>query len=100
MSTITECDRCNSIKINNTPDMGGRRMSVQVPADLVFAADSLFGAMCRDGETSPGLDLRRTVSGSGGTMWVATYGGIKAASYTPWGAIAFLGNKIAARDTA
>ena len=98
MSTATECDRCDSIKINNTPGIGGESLAVQVPADLVFAADNLFGVMCRDGETSPGLDVRRTVSGTGGAMWVATYGGIKAASYTPWGAVAFLGNKIAARE--
>ena len=97
MSTIIECGRSDSVKIHN-PNDNGNPLSVQIPANLVYAADAVFREMCYRGETSPSLTVVRTVSGSGHTLWLAEYGGKKGTSVTPWGAIQHLSRQIEHED--
>ena len=93
MSRIVECGRSDSVKVNN-PNDNGNPLSVQIPAGLIYAADVLFREMCYRGETSPELNVRRTPSGSGLTMWIAEYGGARAVGVTPWSAIKELARKV------
>jgi hypothetical protein len=96
MARIIECGRSDSVKIHNPNDQGNP-LSVQMPAELAFSADTVFREMCMRGETSPDLSVRRTVGGMGHTMWLAEYGGIKGTGVTPWSAVADLGQKLAAQ---
>ena len=93
MSKIVECGRSDSVKIHN-PNDDGNPLAVQIPAELVYGADAVFREMCHRGETSPALTVVRTVSGSGHTLWLAEYGGLRGISMTPWGAVRDLGRKI------
>jgi hypothetical protein len=93
MSRIVECGRSDSVKIHNPNDQGNP-LSVQIPADLLYSADAVFREMCHRGETSPELIVKRTVGGTGVTMWVAEYGGKRASSVTPWSAIKELARKV------
>jgi hypothetical protein len=93
MSRIVECGRSDSVKIHNPNDQGNP-LSVQIPAELLYAADVLFREMCHRGETSPALLVSRTVGGTGGTMWRAEYGGTLAVGVTPWSAMKELARKV------
>lgn len=93
MSRIVECGRSDSVKVHN-PNSDGAPLSVQIPAELIYAADLLFREMCYRGETSPALLVSRTVGGTGGTMWRAEYGGAVAVGVTPWSAMKELARKV------
>jgi hypothetical protein len=93
MSRIVECGRSDSVKIHNPNDQGNP-LSVQMPAELAFCADAVFRQMCMRGTEAPDLVVRRTVGGSGHTMWLARFGGFSGTGVTPWSAVAELGRKI------
>jgi len=93
MSNVVECGRSDSVKIHN-PNNSGHPLSLQIPADLVYAADVVFREMCYRGETSPELVVRRIVGGTGATMWLAEYGGKRAVGVTPWSAMKELARKV------
>ena len=67
--------------------------STQVPASLVVSADTVFGEMCRRGNTSP--ELRVFYGAQGGfKAWFCEWGSFKCWSSTPWGAIDNLAMKL------
>ncbi len=93
MSKIVECGRSDSVKIHNPNDQGNP-LSVQIPAELVYAADTMLRDMLHQGQQSPELMVKHVTNDACGTFWLAEYGGLKGISMTPWGAIRDLGRKI------
>jgi hypothetical protein len=95
MSKVVNCHRAETLKIHN-PNDDGNPLSVQLPADMVFCADTVLRQMCMRGAEAPDLIMRRTVGGTGSTMWLARFGGYSGSGVTPWAAMADLGHKLEA----
>lgn len=94
---IVEATRADALKIRNAAGHSLNNLaplSVQLPVNLIFAADVLLREMCMRGNTSAELTIKRGVNPTGESCWLATWGGWTCWNSTPWGAVERLGRAV------